>query len=171
VFAVSGEAASQKFAAAPLDRPTRWVTAAFCAALLGVALTVPAAAADIGSSVLLGLVFPLGGVALAYGFAPRSYAITPDGLLQVRRHWFGVKTFRLETAQTVAAVFGLGGIRIFGSGGAFGWYGLFWRKGTGRYRAYVTDRSSLVVCQGPDGLVTISPADPEAFVAAVPVGP
>jgi hypothetical protein len=145
------------------------VTAALCVALLGIMLTVPAAAQDDRrAAIVLGVVVPLGILASAYGFAPRRYSVTPDGLLRMHRRLFGSKAFRITSAQAVAPVFGLGGIRLSGSGGAFGWYGLFWRKGTGRYRAYVTDRSRLVACDGPDGLVVVSPADPDAFLATLP---
>ncbi len=157
----------QEFPAAPLDRPTKFITAAFLAAFVGFALSVAGAGAG-AAGVALGVVVPLAIALLAYGFAPESYEVSAEGTLRVRRHWFGGRGFRIASAQTTSAVFGLGGIRLAGSGGAFGWYGLFWRQGTGRYRAYVTDRSRLVACDGPDGLIVVSPADPAAFLSAAP---
>ena len=162
----SSDSPVHRFAAAPLDRPTMFVSAAFVVALAGVALSVPGATRQMGP-ILFGLLGPAALVVLAYGFSPDAYDLPGDGRLRVVRRLFGSKTFRIESAAPMPALFGLGGIRLAGSGGAFGWYGLFWRKGTGRYRAYVTDRGSLVACKGPDGLVVISPVSPEAFVAAV----
>lgn len=161
-----------QFPAAPLDKATRIFTMAMAAALLGLALTVPPAAEGNRTvAVVFGLAMPVGILAAAYGFAPRAYSVTADGTLHMHRRWFGSKSFQVTSAQTVAALFGLGGIRLSGSGGAFGWYGLFWRKGTGKYHAYVTDRSRLVACHGPDGLVMISPEDPRAFLATLPETP
>ena len=172
VSAVSGAAASQEFPAARMDKSTRIFTMAMGAALLGLALTVPPAAEENTTVALVfGLAVPVGILGAAYGFAPRAYSLDADGTLRMHRRWFGSKSFRVTSAQTVAALFALGGIGLSGSGGAFGWYGLFWRKGTGRYHAYVTDRSKLVACRGPDGLVMISPADPAAFLATVPETP
>jgi hypothetical protein len=164
--------AGQEFPAAPLDRSTRVFTLAMGAALLGLALSLPTAVEQ-NSAVAqaIGLAAPIGILGLAYGFGPRAYSVTPDGTLRMDRRWFGSKSFRVTSAQTVAALFALGGIGLSGSGGAFGWYGLFWHKGRGKYHAYVTDRSKLVACHGPDGLVVISPADPDAFLATLPATP
>ena len=152
------------FAAAPLDRSTKLTTAALVVAIVGITLTIPIAeAGPVGSAVGIGL--PIAVLVLGYGLSPRAYLVQP-GRLQVLRRWFGSKTFRIDSVAPTSALFGLGGIRLAGSGGAFGWYGLFWRKGTGRYRAYVTDRAQLVVCDGPDGVVVLSPADRHAFLAA-----
>lgn len=160
-----------RFAAAPMDRPTLLLSAAFCAALLGLALTVPAAEGGT-AGILLGVVAPAVIVVLAYGFSPDAYDLTAEGRLRVVRRLFGSRTFTIDKAAVLQEPFGLGGIRLAGSGGAFGWYGVFWRKGTGRYRAYVTDRSgTLVACTGPEGLVVISPLDATAFVAAAPNAP
>ena len=160
----TGEAASQEFPTAPMDRSTVLTSAALVAAMVGLALTIPVA--QVGATgTIIGIGGPLLGLALAYGMSPRGYRVQP-GRLQILRRWFGSKTFRITTVAATSALFGLGGIRLAGSGGAFGWYGLFWRKGTGKYRAYVTDRAQLVVCDGPDGVVVLSPADPGAFIAA-----
>lgn len=153
-----------EFLAAPLDRPTKFVTAAYCAALIGLTLTLPAATTSLWVNGAL-WALPVLIILLSYGYAPRGYRLT-DGRMYVVRRWFGGKTYRLDSAELMPAWFGLGGFRLLGSGGAFGWYGLFWRKGTGRYRAYVTDRSRLVACTGPDGLIVITPRDPALFVVA-----
>ena len=153
------------FRAAPLDRSTKLTTAAVITALVGLVLSIPAQEAGV-PGMFFGWVVPVGLVLLAYGYAPAAYELTGSGELRIRRRWFGGRRFRIDAVEPTSAVFGLGGIRLSGSGGFFGWYGLFWRKGTGRYRAYVTDRTRLVSCTGPDGLVVISPVDPSHFVRA-----
>lgn len=165
--AASGDATPRDFRAAPLDRSTKFLTAAVIAALLGLALSIPAAEAG-SAGVVAGWVVPAIIIVATYGYAPKGYLMSPDGHLRIQRRWFGGRGFRIDSAHTTSAVFGLGGVRLAGSGGVFGWYGLFWRSGVGRYRAYVTDRSQLVACDGPDGLVLVSPADRDAFLAAAP---
>lgn len=155
---------SQEFPAAPMDRSTKLTTAALIAAIAGLMLSVPALDAG-ATGVLFGWVVPVVLVLLAYGFSPAGYQLAP-GMLRIRRRWFGGRRFRIDDVEATSALFGLGGLRLAGSGGAFGWYGLFWRKSTGRYHAYVTDRARLVTCTGSDGLVVVSPQDPEAFVSA-----
>ena len=156
-----------EFPAAPLDRSTRLTSAALVVAFVGFALTIPVAEAGPAGR-LVGYGFPVMVLVLAYGLSPRGYRLTADGRLQILRRWFCSKSFRIDSAAPTSALFGLAGIRLAGSGGAFGWYGLFWRRDTGRFRAYVTDRAHLVVCDGPDGVVVLSPADPAAFLAAGP---
>ena len=154
------------FPAAPLDRPTKFITAAIIAAVTGLMLSIPVA--EVGwLGMVVAWALPAVGIALGYAYAPKAYRWRGDGVLEVQRRLFGARTLRIDEAQLTSAVFGLGGIRLIGSGGFFGWYGLFWRKDTGRYRSYVTDRSRLVRCSGPDGIIVVSPEDPQAFVAAV----
>ena len=157
--------AIDRFPAAPMDRSTLFLSAAFVAALIGLAISVTNATTGT-TAIVLGVVVPAALAVLAYGFSPDSFVLAGDGRLEVVRRLFGAKSFRIDRVELSPESFGFGGFRLFGSGGAFGWYGLFWRKETGRYRAYVTDRSLLVSCTGPRGLVVISPADTAAFVAA-----
>jgi hypothetical protein len=160
-----GTTGGTAFPAARLDRPTRLLTAALLVALFGLALSIPVSETGLLGP-LIGWTVPVAVIVFGYGLGPRSYVLSPGGELRIRRRWFGGRGFHISTAEATSALFGLGGIRLWGSGGAFGWYGSFWRKGTGKYRAYVTDRNRLVSCDGPDGLIVLSPADPEAFLVA-----
>ena len=154
-----------EYAALPLDRSTKLTSAAFVAAMAGLALTIPLAEANAAGR-LIGYGVPALILATAYGWSPRAYRVDGQGSLQIVRRGLWPKTMRIESVELTSALFGLGGIRLAGSGGVFGWYGLFWRSGTGKYRAYVTDRASLVVCDGPDGIIVLSPADRQGFLAA-----
>ncbi|MEK7643240.1 MAG: PH domain-containing protein [Patescibacteria group bacterium] len=60
-------------------------------------------------------------------------------------------------------------IRLFGSGGFYGGYGLFWNKAWGKFYAYVTRTDTLVLITPKEGSgqrVLISPDDPDGFIAA-----
>jgi hypothetical protein len=157
-------ASSQHFRASPLDRPTRLMT-------LGVglllALLIPLLAGgedEVGRAALVAI--GLGLLIASFGFAPRRYELTGATLI-VRRRLFGSVRFRLvDTPGVLPWSVGFGTFRLLGSGGLFGWYGLFHKPGIGRLRAYLTDRFRPVGCPTDRGLVIVSPADPDAFVAA-----
>ncbi len=158
-------AVEQRFPAAALDRPTRLVT---LGAGLLIGLSVPLLAAGeepVGALILavVGLSIPL----LAFGFSPGSYEVG-GGMLRVRRRVFGSVLFRLDgPVERASWALGFGSVRLGGSGGLFGWFGRFHKPGVGTYRAYLTDRSRIVACPTDRGLVVISPADPDTFIAAV----
>lgn len=163
----TGPSAACTIPAAALDRPTRWTTFA-TVVLLVLGVPVILAWGEQEPALLwAGLAVGLAVTVLAWACAPAAYEVG-EGELVVRRRLLGRKRFALtgRCAELDWRV-GFGSLRLFGSGGAFGWYGLFWRAGVGRYRAYVTDRARLVGCQTASGLVVVSPAEPERLVAAV----
>jgi hypothetical protein len=153
-----------RFPAAALDRPTRLVT---IGSSLLIGLTVPLLAAGeepLGALILgvVGLSIPV----LAFGFSPGCYELG-GGMLRVRRRLFGSVEFRLDgRAERAPWTLGFGSIRLGGSGGLFGWFGRFYKHGVGEYRAYLTDRSRIVACPTDRGLVVVSPADIDGFLAA-----
>jgi hypothetical protein len=154
-----------RFAAAPLDTATRVITVLFLAVITLVMLLAAYASIMVGRSVAT-IVVLLGGVVVigsAWGFAPRRFEVD-DGRLRVRRRGFGGKEFGLEGQAKRVEPSRLLGIRLLGSGGAFGWYGLFWNRSLGRYRAYVTDRSRIVEVGTDQGMVVLSPDDPDRFL-------
>lgn len=56
-------------------------------------------------------------------------------------------------------------IRAFGSGGFFGYYGIFWVKKYGFFRAYLTRLSTIVDIECTDGKhIVVSPDDAEGFL-------
>ncbi|MGH8929428.1 MAG: PH domain-containing protein [Egibacteraceae bacterium] len=157
----------RRFPAAPLDRFTRLTTGLFLGIVLVVALVTGSATRD-PLTLLVVLLASAVAVCAVWGFAPDAFEVGP-GELRVRRNIFGTLAFQVEGPADRAdrPSFGLGGLRVLGSGGAFGWYGRFWRPGLGFYRAYVTDRSTLVAVPTDRGLVIVSPADADAFTTAV----
>jgi len=73
-----------------------------------------------------------------------------------------VREIRMATANDVR-----GCIRLWGSGGWFGYYGLFRTAALGRCTWYVTDRSRMVVLITGSKTYLFSPDDVEGFLAAV----
>ncbi|MEP7353878.1 MAG: PH domain-containing protein [Acidobacteriota bacterium] len=108
-------------------------------------------------------------IGLGFAYSPRGYEIS-GGALRVKR-LVGDVVFPLNTLRFVrdanAADF-WGCVRLWGSGGLFGYYGLFWSKALGRSRWYVTDRSKAMILADGDRVILVSPDDREAFVAAIP---
>lgn len=155
---------SQPFPAAPLDRPTRTMTFA-CGLLIAVGVPLLAAGEEpLGRAVLM--IVGLGILVIGFGFAPRAYEVSGT-VLRIHRRLFGsVERTLVGPVGHLPWTMGFGSIRLGGSGGLFGWYGQFFKPGVGRYRAYLTDRSRIVGCPTDQGLVLVSPADPEAFLAA-----
>ena len=99
------------------DRTTKVISAVACAFLL----LVVAATRNAVAGCLSGIV-----VVLAYAYSPRGYTITGRAIL-VRR-LIGSARFPLEDvreARPAAPDDFLGSIRLWGSGGMFGYYGLF----------------------------------------------
>ncbi len=57
------------------------------------------------------------------------------------------------------------GMRLFGSGGLYGYFGHFTFRGIGRVRMYATNRHSLVLLVDERGNKTlVSPNEPERFI-------
>ncbi len=105
---------------------------------------------------------------LAYVFSPRGYAISQDSILvkrmigAVRVPLSGIRVVRAAAASDFR-----GCIRLFGSGGLFGYYGTFRTTALGKCTWYMTDRSKAVVVMAEGKTVLLSPEDVEGFLGAV----
>lgn len=97
----------------------------------------------------------------------RGYALTPEEILIKRLFWYT----RLPRAGLESAAFSpesvRGSIRMFGNGGFFSFTGWFWSRELGKYRAFATDYSRIVVLRYPRRTIVISPGEPDEFVRAV----
>jgi hypothetical protein len=116
------------------------------------------------------LVAPLGLLILFAGYAwsPRGYTVHAH-LIVVHR-LIGNAPFPLaglREARSAAKEDFSGTIRLFGSGGLFGYYGVFSRGNLGRASWYLTNRRSAVVVVTDAKTALCSPDDREAFLAAV----
>ncbi len=150
---------------AQLDGRAKLISAFVVALLTAVPLfslrSNPLAAAilALSSAVLIGS---------AYAFSPRGYEISGREL-RVKR-LFGDVVFPLDGSRFVRDAGQNdfhGCIRLWGSGGFFGYFGLFWSKALGRTRWYLTDRAKALVIGNQDRVILVSPEDREAFIAAL----
>lgn len=104
----------------------------------------------------------------AYAWSPAGCSIR-DGAVVVERligdvkiPLAGIREVRIATADDLC-----GCIRLFGSGGLFGYYGVFRTSRLGKSIWYVTNRRHLVVIVSDSGTAMLSPDDAEGFVSAV----
>ena len=121
---------------------------------------------------VLWLVFSTALVALtAYvtrAMAPKGYALNDVELLIDR----DMKPIRIPLSSILgvsAAEDGLlrRSLRLMGTSGYYGYYGLFWNRKLGKYRAYVTRTKNLLALKTEKGIYVLSPDDPEDFTASI----
>lgn len=98
-------------------------------------------------------------------FSPRGYALTEAGVL-IKRPIGGILIPYGNIANVRVVTEGLGrGIRLWGSGGLYGFIGLFHIKNLGRVWVYATDHNKMVLIETRQGTkYIISPDDPTAFI-------
>ena len=121
-------------------------------------------------------VLPISGALLITGifsvvtlFAPRSYMVRADGIVPNRlgpslviayKH---IRELRRIDAHEIGFAY-----RICGSGGFLGWFGWFYSRSLGRFRAYATNHRDLVLIIMTDGMkMVISPDPPNRFLEVV----
>jgi hypothetical protein len=144
---------------APYDSTTKVVSA-----ITAVGLTI----ATVASRNLIVGFLAAAVVILGYVFSPRSYAvidrvIVVKGLIgDVRIPLDELKETRPVTPEDLKGV-----IRLWGSGGLFGYYGFFRTSKLGTCRWYVTNRRKMMVVVTASKTTLYSPDDVEGFIAAV----
>lgn len=141
------------------DAATKWITLIVCALLAGLTVRMDSMAFAALSAAVVGL---------AFAYSPRGYVVSPDRV-SVRR-WIGPAFFPLRgvrQARPVAAGELRGTIRLWGSGGLFGYYGLFWSPGLGRSTWYVTNRKKMVLVAAEAKTAIFSPDDAGGFIRSL----
>ena len=149
---------SQTFQA-PYDSLAKVISASILVTLLVVVVVT--------HSVVVGVLALLLLVA-AYAYSPTSYSIS-EGSIVVGRLIGNVRIpiDRIREARAATKDDFRGGIRLFGSGGLFGYYGLFLTSKLGRSTWYVTSRRHAVVVVTGAKTVVLSPGDVDGFLAAI----
>lgn len=149
--------------AASYDRLTLIVTGIviLITVAMGFLLRIPVAAA------LLAIV-----VIVTYAFSPRSYTL--DGrLLRVQRLVgdFIIPLDGLRLARRVSNEELRGSVRLWASGGLFGYFGVFRTPAFGSTRWYVTNLANRIILVIPSRTVLVSPDDVDGFLALLDVHP
>ncbi len=163
----------QRFEAAPWSTYLKLVSAFSGVVLVALAVVLPNAMTHAGHALLsddLRALVPYVPPAVLAGallFVVQGYELD-GGILLVRRPLWStnVRLDGLERAwQDPAAM--RRSMRIFGNGGLFSITGLYRNSALGTYRTFVTDPRLAVVLKTPARVVIVSPARPEAFLAAL----
>ena len=149
---------------ASYDRTTKWLSAVVCLLLLLVSalmIATPRAAAGIAIISILSM-------ACAGAYSPRGYSVG-DGMVIVKRLIGNIRVplDNVQALRTSTSDDFRGCIRLWGSGGLFGYYGLFRTSVLGRCTWYVTDRSRTVVLITAAKTVLFSPDDVDGFLLAI----
>jgi hypothetical protein len=146
---------------ASYDSMTKTVSAIVCVLLIGVAFLV--------HIVFVALLFPLL-ILVAYAYSTRGYALAGDGIVvkrligNIRVPLATIREIRPGTPDDFT-----GCIRLWGSGGLFGYYGLFRTAKLGRCSWYVTDRGKTVIVTTGTRRLVLSPDDVQGFIGAAGV--
>jgi len=145
--------------AASYDSTTKIMSVVLCVVLVVIAASTRSALAA-GVGVIL--------IGLSYGYSPRSYTILERCVMvgrligNARIPLDDVREIRAATADDLR-----GAIRLWASGGLFGYYGLFRTSKLGKCTWYVTNRSHAVVLITGAKTALFSPDDVDGFLAAV----
>jgi hypothetical protein len=149
---------AQSFSAS-YDATAKIVTAfVFIIPIVAGATTKSAVAACVGGLILI----------LSYAWSPRSYAIVDRYIVvsrligDVRIPIDDIREARPATQEDFRFA-----IRLFGSGGLFGYYGLFRTNALGRSTWYVTNRKNRIVIITGAKTFVLSPDDVGGFLRAL----
>jgi hypothetical protein len=108
---------------------------------------------------------------LCFVYSPRGYVLSGRSILVKRMAGtIRISIDELREARRATPDDFRGGIRLWGSGGLFGYYGLFSTAKLGRSTWYVTNRSNGVVLITAAKTVLFSPDDVDVFLAAIRAG-
>ncbi len=105
---------------------------------------------------------------LSYAYSPRAYRVSEKAIV-VKRLIGNVRVplESLRAARRMEADDLRGCIRLWGSGGLFGYFGLFRTTKLGRCTWYATNRKNLTVVVGARKTTVYSPDDTEGFLRAI----
>ncbi|ABS26642.1 PH domain-containing protein [Anaeromyxobacter sp. Fw109-5] len=156
---------------APWDRALRFTSALALAVLAAAAGTTLLTAARQGwrpALVALSILVALVPLAV-WALAPREFVIGA-GFLRVERNAWPARLVPLRAitaAEPLAPAAMRGALRLLGTSGLFGHYGLFRSRALGRFRMYATRGSGLVLVRAGTVQYVLSPDRPEAFLATL----
>lgn len=104
----------------------------------------------------------------SWGFAPAGYRVD-SARVTVKRPMSDVVIARqaIRAVRLFEDADSDGMTRTAGNGGLFGYYGKYKSDKLGSHVWYVTDMSKRVVLETADGVVVVSPDDPEKFIQAL----
>jgi Bacterial PH domain len=158
---------------APWDRTNRVSTTAAILVLTAVVIAAGALTAAIDAAaapVVVAIVAASVAATLGLGWAlaPKGYALLGDQLRierPLRAIEIPLRTIHAAVALPDGAL--KGSLKVMGSSGFFGWYGRFWNRKLGAFRAYATRRDGLVLVDAGADRFVLSPEPVGPFVEAL----
>jgi hypothetical protein len=112
----------------------------------------------------------VGALGLSFMMAPRALVVEAGELRIQRRLWapLRVPLADVDSAAPLGSL-GAGVLRLFGVGGFFGSYGLFWSAKLGRFRLYATRSGQAVLLTRKGGLLPLvmTPDDVAGAIDAI----
>lgn len=112
---------------------------------------------------------PLGIWALCLWYSVRGFHVSADTLV-IRRLLIETRIplAALERVEHTPSLL-MNARRRFGNNGLFAFVGTFHNEALGAFRLYATDPNKAVILYFADQVVVVTPANPEAFMQALPV--
>src|ERR1039458_4503828 len=153
------QASSERTFAASYDLTTKIVSTVVCVMMLAIAFGIDSWI--VGAIALLSIL-------VAYAYSPRSYCVSGQSVRILRLAGSvdlpldPVREARRATRQDLR-----GCIRLWGSGGLFGYYGLFRTSVLGKSTWYMTNRANAVVLRSGTKTVLLSPDDVDVCLGAL----
>lgn len=154
-----------RFRIAPPDGTTRVVTLGTFLLLGGLTFWI-VSGEETGALDIFILFLIWGPLAITWLFAPRGYLVSREGIV-IRR---AVGSFTIPAAEVEAVELAdrvKPGIRLWASGGLFGWFGLFTLKDGGTAKVYATRWDRMVQVKTSREIYLLSPAEPQRFYEAL----
>lgn len=115
--------------------------------------TVDAAAAVVQIAIFAGIVL------IAWLYSTQGYSVR-DGALVIHRPWkpVTIPLSEIRSVQLVSPQDTFNGLRMFGVGGLFGYYGTFFLPRLGGFvRFYLRNRENPILLETAGGLLLVSP--------------
>ena len=144
---------------ASYDGTAKILSGVVCVSLIAIAVMIHSPLeASIAAAILLA----------SWAWSPLGYAISDEGI--VIRRPVGHILIRTKSIQGIRAATGKdfdGCIRLFASGGLFGYFGIFRTSSLGKSHWYMTNRDNAVVIFTNSGTALVSPDDVDGFLTTV----
>ena len=147
--------------AAPWDNLVKGVTICVFAVMIFVMIVFGFVADSL--SILVGMLALYSAIlGSLYLWAPRAYTVTDNKIIVKRL----IGDFQITAAQKPERWrWTWWGIRLFGSGGLYGYYGFFSFRDLGRVCMHATNRNNLVLVKDKKGRrFLLSPSEPGKFI-------
>ena len=153
---------------APWSPTLRIVTILVCALLATVSVMGSVVSENVPLGLrLLAFIAPVGILVGTQFFVVRGYVLTENELRIERLGWANHIDLRNVFSATADPEAMRGSIRLWGSGGLFGFFGWYRNKKLGVYRAYCTDPKRSVIVKLTNRTIVVTPDNPDRFVEEI----